>query len=125
MAARPAFRVLAFVVALTFGWSVWTACAEAATATASAQMACCKDGELTCGAHGASADCCRTDAARRHDAVTGVKVDPVRSPCAVAVSAALPMSERPLVRARVDASTASPRVTPGPPPCIAFSSLLI
>src|SRR5438552_12480377 len=62
-------RTLALAITMTVSWSVWLACAEGVIATPSAQMACCKDGELTCAAHGNANDCCLTDAARPHEAI--------------------------------------------------------
>src|SRR5438105_467694 len=79
-----AVRVLVFAIATTFSWSLWMACAEAAISQ-NAQMACCKDGELSCAPHGSANDCCHTDAARPHAAVAGVKIDPVHG-LAVVVS---------------------------------------
>src|ERR1051326_7288344 len=122
---RVAVRPLAFAIATTFSWSLWAACAEAAISTASAQMACCKDGELTCAAHSAK-DCCQTDSARPHDAVAVVKIDPIHSLNAVVVWAVLPdISATSRAHARLQQSTSSPRIDPSPPPYIAFSSLLI
>jgi len=124
---RVALRMLAFVIATTFSWSLWAACADAATSTG-AQMACCKDGELTCAPHGSAKDCCETDSARPRDAVAGVKVkiDPVYTLSAVVAWAVLPdMPTAARAHLRFDQSTSPPHIDPGPPPYIAFSSLLI
>jgi hypothetical protein len=123
---NAAVRVLAFAIATTFSWSLWAACAEAAISTPSAQMACCKDGEFTCAPHGDAKDCCQTDAARPHEAVPGAKIDPVHTLTAVVAWAVLPdMSAAGLAHARFDTPTSPPHIDPGPPPYIAFSSLLI
>jgi len=61
MGIRPrAGRLMAVVLAGTVGWSVWATCAEAAALTAPEQMACCKNGQHTCGHHGSPAECCKT-----------------------------------------------------------------
>ena len=119
-----AVRVLTFAVAAAVGWSLWAACAEAPMAT-SAQMACCKDGEFKCAPHGSASDCCTTDAARPHHAIAVAKLDPAHRLTAVAW-AVLP---NPLSvgspRSTFFQSISPPRLDPGPPPYIAFSSLLI
>lgn len=126
MRFRGAVRVLAFAIVTTFSWSVWAACAEAAISTPSAQMACCKDGEFTCAPHGNARDCCQTDAARPHAAVAGAKIDPVHTLTAVVAWAVLPnMGTASTAHARFDPRTSLSRIDPGPPPYIAFSSLLI
>jgi len=126
MRSRVAVRSLAFALAATFGWSLWIACAEATIPTTHAQMACCKDGELTCAPHGSAEDCCRTDSARPRDAIAVVKIEPVHTLSAVVAWAVIPdMSAPGLARARYDQPTSPPHIDPGPPPFIAFSSLLI
>jgi hypothetical protein len=101
-------------------------CAEAAISTPSAQMACCKDGELTCAPHGSARDCCQTDAARPHAAVAGARIDPVHTLTAVVAWAVLPdMSTAGIAHARFDQLSSLSHIDPGPPPYIAFSSLLI
>ena len=55
-----AVRVVAFAVAATLSWSLWATCAEAASLTPNEQMACCKNGQHTCGHHGTPAECCKT-----------------------------------------------------------------
>ena len=54
------FRVMAFAVAATLSWSLWTTCAEGAMSPAREQMTCCQNGQQTCGQHGTPADCCKT-----------------------------------------------------------------
>ncbi len=126
MRFRAAVRVLAFALVTTFSWSLWAACAEAAVPTSSAQMACCKDGEFTCAPHGTASDCCQTDAARPHTTVAGVKIEPVHTLVAVVAWAALPdMGATNTALARFDQLASPPHIDPGPPPYIAFSSLLI
>ena len=121
-----AVRALVFALATTFSWSLWVACADAAIATPSAQMACCKDGEFTCAPHGSASDCCQADAARPHTTVAGVKIDPVHTLAAVVGWAALPdMGAVTTALARFDQLASLPHIDPGPPPYIAFSSLLI
>jgi hypothetical protein len=122
---RVAARTLAFVVAATFGWSVWAACAPLVPAPMS-HMACCQDGEMTCASHDSATDCCTTDAARPHDAVANAKVDPVHTLSAVVAWAALPViATTDVPQDRRSHPTSPPSVEPGPPPYIAFSSLLI
>jgi hypothetical protein len=109
----------------TVSWSLWTACAEATFSTSSA-MACCRDGELSCAPHGTPSDCCRTDAARPRDSVVSAKVEPVHTLAAVVAWAVLPdISDASLTPARLNQPISPPRLDPGPPPYIAFSSLLI
>jgi hypothetical protein len=123
---RVALRVLAFAIATTFSWSLWVACAEAAISTPGAQMACCKDGEFTCAPQGSAKDCCETGAARPHDALAGARIDPVHSLTVVVSWAVLPgMPTSGLAPARFDQVASRPHLDPGPPPYIAFSSLLI
>jgi len=122
MVSRAA-RVIAFVMATTFGWSLWLACVEGATSVTNAQMACCKDGELTCATHGSSTDCCSTDGAPRATVVATKSAVHPASLAAVWVA-------RPVPSIFSMASTRSltlepPRFDPGPPPYIAYSSLLI
>jgi len=125
MTARVA-RALSFVLLAVFSCSVWTACAEAAISTPNAQMACCKDGEFTCAPHGSPRDCCQRESARPHDAVAGVRIDPVHGFHAVVAWAVLPGVSAPaLAHDRFDQPTSPPHIDPGPPPYIAFSSLLI
>ena len=121
-----AVRIVALMIVTTFSASVWAACAEAAMAAPGAQMACCKDGELTCAPHGGAKDCCQTDAARPHEAVAGATIDPVHTLTAVVAWAVLPdMNGVGVAHARFDPRTSRPHIDPGPPPYIAFSSLLI
>jgi len=123
---RVGVRLLASAIAMTFSWSLWAACAEAAISSPAAQMACCKDGELTCAPHGSVKDCCQTESARPGDAVAGVKIDPVHTLSAVVAWAVLPdMRTAARAHLRFDQSTSPPYIDPGPPPYIAFSSLLI
>ena len=122
MVSRAA-RVTAFVLAATFGWSVWAACVEGATSITNAPMACCQDGELTCAAHGSSTDCCRTDGAPA--ATAAVAKAGIRSLNVAAVWAALPMPSMSCVRFYRGVTLASSRFGLGPPPYIAYSSLLI
>jgi hypothetical protein len=124
--ARAAVRVLAFTIAMAFGASLWAACADAATVGAGAQMACCKDGELSCPSHGSPTDCCETDAARPRDAVAGLRIDPVHTLTAVVAWAALPETiAGGVAHVRFHQIDSPPHIDPGPPPYIAFSSLLI
>ena len=128
MSSRPvAIRVFAVAVMTALSWSMWAACADAAVLTQSAQMACCKDGEVACAPNGNASDCCNTGAARSQDAVANASVKPVHHLAAVVVAwAVLPnllTFNSAHVHARAVAST--PQIDPGPPPYIAFSSLLI
>jgi hypothetical protein len=117
--------MLACAMAATFGWSLWVACAPLVPVPMS-HMACCKDGELTCASHASANDCCTTDTARPDDAVANVKIDPVHTLSIVVAWAALPAAATiDLPQARLSHSTSPPRIEPGPPPYIAFSSLLI
>jgi len=123
---RAAARLLALTVATAFTWSLYAACAEAAITTMSAQMACCKDGELSCAPHGSANDCCRTEAARPHEVVAGAKIDPVHTLNAVVAWAVVPdMGTVDAAHTRTGPPASRPRIEPGPPPYIAFSSLLI
>lgn len=130
MALMPSLRSARFVAlifATAFSASLGAACAEAAFATPNAQMACCKDGELTCAPHGSASDCCLTDAAGPRDAVTVAKMNPVRALAAVVVAWATLPSPATLdaARPRMYEPASPPRLAFGPPPYIAFSSLLI
>ena len=119
-------RAVILAVATTFSWSLWASCAEAAMPAMGAQMACCKDGEFTCVPQGNATDCCLTNAVGPHSTVANAKVDPVHTLRAVIAWAGLPEP------VDIDAAhnglsqPASPPDRPsGPPPYIAFSSLLI
>ena len=120
MVSRVA-RVTAFVLAASFGWSLWSACVEGSTTNA--QMACCKDGELTCATHGASTDCCRSDGAPRA-VISATKAGVVHQGLAAAW-VAQPVTFIPSVRFHRGVTSTLPRIDPGPPPYIAYSSLLI
>jgi hypothetical protein len=122
-----AIRVLAFAIATTLSWSLWAACADAANIGPHAQMACCKDGELACASNGNANQCCQTGGAQRHDAVPGKTIEAVHAPVAVVVAWAVVPDAVGLdwARMRAHAATSSPPIDPGPPPYIAFSSLLI
>jgi hypothetical protein len=126
MSVRRSFRVLALALATALSWSLWAECVAAAVSTPFAHMTCCKDGELTCAAHGSGANCCATDSARARQAVTTAKADPVHALTAVVAWAVVPElatldSLGPLSQLPVS----PPRLDDGPPPCISFSSLLI
>lgn len=117
--------MLAFTVATALSWSLWVACAGAAVSTSSA-MACCKDGELSCAPDGGASDCCGTDATRSSVVVAGAKIDPVHALKAVVAWAVVPhMGAVDSAHTRTGPPASRPHVEPGPPPYIAFSSLLI
>ena len=117
--------LLAAFVLVAFCGSAWAACFEGIT-TPAQQMACCKDGELTCAPHGSAQDCCQTDAARSHAAVAGAKIDPVHTLTAVVACVVIPnIGTANDAQARFHQPVSPPRIDPGPPPYIAFSSLLI
>src|SRR5712671_6070932 len=122
---RVAVRVLAFTIAMAFGASVWAACAEAAISS-SAAMACCKDGEMTCAPHGSAKDCCTTDAARPREAIGVARITPSHSLIAVVAWAVTPsLAMLGETRQRAETPASRPHLEFGPPPYIAFSSLLI
>ena len=117
--------LLAAFVLVAFCGSAWAACFEG-IATPAQQMACCKDGELTCAPHGSAQNCCQTDAARSRAAVAGVKIDPVHTLIAVVAWAVIPnIGPANDAQTRFHQPVSPPRIDPGPPPYIAFSSLLI
>jgi len=124
---QVAIRLFAVAVVTALSWSAWAACADAAALTQAAQMACCKDGELSCAPNGNARDCCSTGATRSQDAVSNAPMKPLHHWTAIAVvSTVLPTVltfDSARVRARESASP--PQIAPGPPPYIAFSSLLI
>jgi len=119
--------LLAALVLLTFSASVWATCLEGAAVSASQQMACCKDGEFTCAPNANANECCTTRATQSHAAVAVAKIDPVHAPVAVVgtwavlPSATLALSDR----IRPGAVVLPPLIQQGPPPYIAYSSLLI
>jgi hypothetical protein len=116
---------LAFVVVATFSWSLWAACLPLVPMPMS-HMACCKDGEMACASQDSAHDCCTTDSARPHDAVANAKVEPAHLLLAVVTWAALPVTTAiDLRQSQFSHASSPPSVEPGPPPCIAFSSLLI
>jgi hypothetical protein len=124
---QTAVRVFAVGLTVALSWSMWAACADAPALTANSQMACCKDGELACAPNGNAADCCNTGAARSQVAVTAATVKPLHQPVAVVVAWGV-LQEVPafsLARIRARESALPQRIDPGPPPYIAFSSLLI
>jgi hypothetical protein len=126
MSVRRSVRILALTLAAAISWSLWAECTLAAASTPNMAMACCKDGEMKCAGHGSASDCCTTDASRPRQAVTTARIDPVHALVAVVTWAAAPglatldstptLTYQPTSRSRLDA---------GPPPYIAFSSLLI
>ena len=117
--------LLAMFVLVAFGGSAWAACVEG-IATPAQQMACCKDGEFTCAPHDSAQDCCQTDAARSHATVAGAKIDPVHTLIVVLTWRALPdIGSGSDAHARFHQPASPPHIDPGPPPYIAFSSLLI
>jgi len=118
--------MLALVLAAAVGWSLWAECALAAASTPNMQMACCKDGEMKCAAHGSAPDCCTTDASRLRQAVTTAKADPVHAPTAVVAWAVVPeLATLDSAQVLTSQPISPPRFNEGPPPDIAFSSLLI
>jgi len=120
---RSAARTLALVAVTALSCSLWAACADAATSSA---MACCKDGDLACAPHGGASDCCTNDAARPHDAVASARVEPVSLLHAVVAWVAVPgMGVVDMPHTRTGPPAPRPLIEPGPPPYIAFSSLLI
>ena len=124
---RARFRVLlAATLLVAFSASVWATCLDGAAVSQHQQMACCKDGEFTCDPHGNSRDCCSTSAKRSHDAVAGARIDPAHDFTLVAVAAVLPDAAIvALVEACAISAASPPPGQQGPPPCIAYSSLLI
>ena len=120
-------RVMAAAVATILSWSLWASCAAAAALTLHSQMACCRDGEMACARSGSANDCCKTDASRSRDVVSSPTIKPVHQLTAIVVAWAVLPSGQTLscerAAARPDASP--PLIYSGPPPYIAFSSLLI
>ena len=122
MTVRRSVRVLALALAGAISWSLWAECALAAASTA--QMACCKDGEFKCASHGT--DCCATDAARPRAALTTARIDPVHTLVAVVARAVVPaLGTLDSTHTLTYQPASPPRLDAGPPPYIAFSSLLI
>jgi hypothetical protein len=126
MRVRGLLRVLTLAVAVAVSWSLWVECSLAAASTPTMQMACCKDGEFKCASHGSAADCCMTDSARPRTALTTARIDPVHTLTAVVVWAVVPelvaLDSTPILTYQ---PISPPRLNAGPPPYIAFSSLLI
>ena len=119
-------RILALALATALGSSLWAECALAAAFTSSAQMACCKDGELRCASHGSAADCCTTSVGRPRTALTTARIDPVHTLMVVVAWAVVPELASPDSTPILTYQPISPpRLDAGPPPYIAFSSLLI
>lgn len=119
-------RLLVLALTMTVSWSLWATCLDAGTLTKSAQMACCKDGEMTCGPHGSPMNCCTTASTRSSEAVTHAKIEPVHALVAVVMWAVVPAAttlDSALTRAFQP--TSPPHLELSPPPYIAFSSLLI
>src|ERR1043166_5359236 len=115
--------LVAMFVLVAFCGSAWAACVEGA-ATPAQQMACCKDGQFTC-AHGSPSDCCATEATTAHSTVASIKLDPVLAPSVVFWAVLANISISATEQARFDSPASPPHLDPGPPPYIAFSSLLI
>jgi len=119
-------RILALALAAAVSWSLWAECALAAASTPNMQMACCKDGEMKCASHGSATDCCATDASRPRTALTTAKIDPLHRLVAVGVWSVVPgLAKLDSAPASAHPTVSPPRVHAGPPPYIAFSSLLI
>jgi hypothetical protein len=126
MSVRLSIRVLALALAAVVSWSLWAECALVAASTPNMQMACCKDGEFKCAAHGSATDCCATDAARPRAVLTAARIDPVHALVAVVARAVVPgLATLDSAAAITHQPISPPRISAGPPPYIAFSSLLI
>ena len=127
LSRHVAIRLFAVAVITALSWSAWAACADAAALTQAAQMACCKDGELSCASPGNASDCCKTDAARAREALLSPTTKPVPHLTAVVVAWAVLSDAATLESAHVGAReiASRPHIDPGQPPYIAFSSLLI
>ena len=124
MSVSRVARGLVFVVAAALGWSAWTTCADA-IATAAQQMACCKDGQFTCGPSGSASDCCKTNTAHHGDSLSVAKTEHVHPPVVLSTAARTPLVRLPNSVTRAPSSASPPHLDAGPPPYIAFSSLLI
>jgi hypothetical protein len=108
--------------------SAWAACAEAADSDMQ-EMACCKHQHHLCGKDGAPGDCCQRETSRANQALSVAKSEPVAAPALVrSMWAALPTvvvaNQTSRIHTLADASS-PPIPTFGPPPYIAFSTLLI
>src|SRR5215475_14398131 len=125
MAGRSV-RILALALVTALGSLFWAECALAVALTSSAQMACCKDGEFTCASHGSAADCCTTNVSRTRAALTTARIDPVHTLTLVVAWSVVPELAAPDSTPILTYQPISPpRLDAGPPPYIAFSSLLI
>jgi len=118
---------LGALVLVTFSGSVWATCLEGAAVSTQQQMACCKDGEFTCTPAANAGDCCTTGTTRSHDALAIAKIEPVHALIAVVATWAV-LRDATLTLpdpAHAGAGAAPPPIQQGPPPYIAYSSLLI
>jgi hypothetical protein len=118
---------LALILIVAFSAATWTTCIEGAVSSAMQQMACCKKADHQCGSSVSPADCCKKDESGRRDAVTLAKIEPLRAPAPMVVTwAILPVTDlldsahRPIAQA-----PSPPPLSSGPPPYVAFSTLLI
>jgi hypothetical protein len=126
MRAPRLIRAFALALAATISWSLWAECALAAASTPNMQMACCKDGEFKCASHGSASDCCATDSARPRAALTTARIDPVHTLVAVVAWAVVPgLATLDSTSAFAHQPLSPPPINHGPPPYLAFSSLLI
>ena len=117
--------VAASVVLVGLLASALTTCVAAATTDDEQQMACCKTSDHPCGQVGSAADCC-TVAEPPQSQIVALRPFPLQAPqiviahmtngALVLLSTARQVFFRP---------APIPRTALGPPPCIAFSTLLI
>jgi hypothetical protein len=127
--ARLRVIISALVVAGIFSSALAT-CTAGAMTTETAQMVCCKAGHDHCPMKHSAADCCKKSSSSPQPQWNVVaKADSLNAPdrlFVMFVSPANPLSDAALLVQHVRAAAPSRPLSPvGPPPYIAFSTLLI
>ena len=119
----PVVRAFAFGLAMALGWSLSATCIEAAMATPTAQMACCKNGHHHCTHAGSPADCCKLEPQASQFTVSKITLPP-QSPTFVQMVGTDPNTLQPAWRSHPLTLAWSP---PGakPPAFLLFSNLRI
>src|SRR5437667_4374814 len=118
--------LLASTAILALSASTWATCAEGSMSPEMQQMACCKNGNHSCGPKGSPADCCKKNGSTQPDTLTVAKVHRAEAPVLTMVAWTIwqDLSWGALhYQPAYDSSP--PRASLRPPPYIVFSALLI
>ena len=119
--------LVSFAVLFAVLTSAWATCAEGATAAPTKQMACCKAGHHQCPMKDSASDCCKQSGPQFDDRATLTKAASFVAPVPVPVAWVTVLTVPSIADAHrhVSVESSPPHRVFGPPPYIAFSSLLI